>query len=268
MKILFLGDIVGPSGCMVLEKYLMKIVKENKINFVIANGENAAHNGVGITKDVLDNLIKFGVNVLTTGNHVWDHKETLKLVEDDNRLLRPFNLIGTSPGKGFEIYQTSKDFKIGILNLMGNVFMRKSEDVFKTAENFQKKYQLKRDYDFLVVDLHCETTSEKMAMGHLFDSKATLVTGTHTHIPTNDARVLNGGTAYITDSGMCGDYDSVIGMNKENSLKRFFKKDSEKHYPSLGDGSLSGVMVECDETTGLAKNINSIIVGGVLDNSK
>ena len=266
MKILFLGDIVGPSGCMVVKKHLKKIVEENKINFVIANGENAAHNGVGITKDVLDNLIKFGVNVLTTGNHVWDHKETLKLVEDDNRLLRPFNLIGISPGKGFEIYQTSKNFKIGVLNLMGNVFMRKSEDVFKTAENFQKKYQLKKDYDFLVVDLHCETTSEKMAMGHLFDSKATLVTGTHTHIPTNDARVLNGGTAYITDSGMCGDYDSVIGMNKENSLKRFFKQDSEKHHPSLGDGSLSGVVVDCDETTGLAKTINSIIVGGVLKN--
>ena len=201
MKILFLGDIVGPSGCMVVKKYLKKIVEENKINFVIANGENAAHNGVGITKDVLDNLIKFGVNVLTTGNHVWDHKETLKLVEDDNRLLRPFNLIGISPGKGFEIYQSSKNFKIGVLNLMGNVFMRKSEDVFKTAENFQKKYRLKKDYDFLVVDLHCETTSEKMAMGHLFDSKATLVTGPHTHVPTNDARVLNGGTALVSGRG-------------------------------------------------------------------
>ena len=266
MKILFLGDIVGPSGCMVVKKYLKKIVEENKINFVIANGENAAHNGVGITKDVLDNLIKFGVNVLTTGNHVWDHKETLKLVEDDNRLLRPLNLIGISPGKGFEIYQSSKNFKIGVLNLMGNVFMRKSEDVFKTAENFQKKYQLKRDYDFLVVDLHCETTSEKMAMGHLFDSKATLVTGTHTHIPTNDARILNSGTGYQTDAGMCGDYDSVIGMNKENSINRFLKKNSSKHFPATGEATLSGVIVECDVETGLATDIKSYVYGGQLNN--
>ena len=267
MKILFLGDIVGPSGCMVVKKYLKKIVEENKINFVIANGENAAHNGVGITKDVLDNLIKFGVNVLTTGNHVWDHKETLKLVEDDNRLLRPLNLIGISPGKGFEIYQTSKNFKIGVLNLMGNVFMRKSEDVFKTAENFQKKFKLKKDYDFLVVDLHCETTSEKMAMGHLFDSKATLVTGTHTHIPTNDARVLKGGTAYITDSGMCGDYDSVIGMDKKNSIKRFLKEESVKHFPSKGEASISGVITEVSRETGLAVTIKSFIMGGVLSNT-
>ena len=268
MNILFLGDIVGPSGCEAVEKNLKKIVEKKKVDFVVANGENAAKNGVGITKDILDLLLNSGINVITTGNHVWDHKETLNLIEEEDRLLRPLNLIGTSPGRGFCIYKISNELKIGILNLMGNVFMKKSENVFKTAENFQKKYQLKKDYDFLVVDLHCETTSEKMAMGHLFDSKATLVTGTHTHIPTNDARVLKGGTAYITDSGMCGDYDSVIGMNKENSLKRFFKQDSEKHYPSLGDGSLSGVMVDCDETSGLAKNINSIIVGGVLNNSK
>ena len=268
MKILFLGDIVGPSGCTAIKKHLKEIIEENNISFVIANGENSADNGVGITKNILSDLLDFGVNALTTGNHVWDHKEAMKLVEEENRLLRPLNLIGTSPGKGFCIYRISKNFKIGVLNLMGNVFMKKCEDVFKAAENFQKKYQLKKDYDFLVVDIHCETTSEKMAMGNLFDGKATLVTGTHTHVPTNDARVLSGGTAYITDCGMCGDYDSVIGMNKENSLKRFFKDNSQKNYPSLGDASLSGVIVDCDEKTGLAKNIKSLIVGGVLQNSK
>ena len=267
MKILFLGDIVGPSGCMVVKKYLKKIVEENKINFVIANGENAAHNGVGITKDVLDNLIKFGVNVLTTGNHVWDHKETLKLVEDDNRLLRPFNLIGTSPGKGFEIYKTSKDKKIGVLNLMGNVFMKKCEDVFEVSKKFLDKYTLKKDFDFLIVDFHGEITSEKNAIGHFFDGKATLVVGTHTHIPTNDARILENGTAYQTDAGMCGDYDSVIGMNKENSLNKFLKKDSLKHFPAKGEATLSGVIVDCNVKTGLAKKVTSYIFGGHLRNT-
>jgi len=268
MKVLFLGDIVGPSGCAAVKKYLKKVINENRIDFVIANGENAAENGVGITKDILNDLISLGINVLTTGNHVWDHKEAMTLVEEDERLLRPLNLVGISPGKGFNIYKTSNNLKVGVLNLMGNIFMKKCENVFKAAENFQKKYKLKKDYDYLVVDIHSETTSEKMAMGYFFDGKATLVTGTHTHIPTNDFRVMSGGTAYITDSGMCGDYDSVIGMNKENSLKRFLKDNSQKNHPSLGDASLSGVIVDCDEITGLAKNIESLIVGGVLKNSK
>tara|TARA_B100001057_G_scaffold165886_1_gene166609 strand:+ start:2496 stop:3302 length:807 start_codon:yes stop_codon:yes gene_type:complete len=264
MNILFLGDIVGPSGCKVVEKNLKKIVEKKKVDFVVANGENAAKNGVGITKDILELLLNSGINVITTGNHVWDHKETLNLIEEEDRLLRPLNLIGTSPGRGFCIYKISNELKIGILNLMGNVFMKKSENVFKTAENFLKSYSLKKDFDFLIVDIHCETTSEKMAIGHFFDNKATLVSGTHTHVPTNDARILKGGTAYITDSGMCGDYDSVIGMDKNNSLNRFFNKDSAKHYPALGEGSLSGVFVECCEKTGLANKVENIILGGVL----
>mgnify|MGYP001182910680 FL=1 len=265
MKIMFLGDIVGPSGCKAVNKYLKKIIQDKEIDFVIANGENAAKNGVGITEDILNDLFNCGINVVTTGNHVWDHKETLGLVEKETRLLRPLNLIGNSPGKGFNIFNFSKNIKIGVLNLMGNVFMKKSEDVFKISENFMKQHTLKKDYDFLVVDIHCETTSEKMAIGHFFDGKATLVTGTHTHIPTNDAHVLKGGTAYITDSGMCGDYDSVIGMNKNNSLNRFLKKESNKHYPSLGEGSLSGVLVECCEKTGLANTVESVIQGGILE---
>ncbi|MDB2341894.1 YmdB family metallophosphoesterase, partial [Candidatus Pelagibacter bacterium] len=153
------------------------------------------------------------------------------------------------------------------LNLMGNVFMKKCEDVFEATEQFLKNNKLKEDYDFLIVDFHGEITSEKNAIGHIFDGKATLVVGTHTHIPTNDARVLKGGTAYQTDAGMCGDYDSVIGMNKDNSVNRFLKKDSIKHFPATGQASLCGVIVDCDIETGLAKNIENFIYGGELKNS-
>ena len=147
---------------------------------------------------------------------------------------------------------------------MGNVFMRKTEDVFKTAKEIQKKMRLKKEVDFLVVDFHGEITSEKNAIGHFFDGKATLVVGTHTHIPTNDARILKSGTGYQTDAGMCGDYDSVIGMNTENSLNRFLKKNSTKHFPALGEATLCGVIVDCNIETGLAYKIESYIFGGQL----
>tara|TARA_B100000989_G_scaffold298386_1_gene287443 strand:- start:5918 stop:6724 length:807 start_codon:yes stop_codon:yes gene_type:complete len=267
MKILFLGDIVGPSGCNAVKNFLPNLINQKKIDFIIANGENSANNGVGVTEKIADELFHTGINVLTTGNHVWDQKETAEHIEREKKLLRPYNLISPSPGKGFEIFLTKQNFKIGVLNLMGNVFMRKSDDVFLITEKFLNSYSLKKDFDFLVVDFHGETTSEKMAIGHLFDGKATLVTGTHTHVPTNDARILEKGTAYITDSGMCGNYDSVIGMDKENSINRFFKKNAEKHFPSLGEASLSGVIVDCDSNSGLANKIDSFILGGVLKNT-
>ena len=268
MRILFLGDVVGPSGCKEIKKNLKAQIKLKKIDFVIVNGENAAEGGVGITEKISNDFFKCGVDVITTGNHVWDQKETAEYINKEKRLLRPYNLISPSPGKGFEVFETKNQSKIGVLNLMGNVFMKKCDNVFEAAKKFITQNELKKNYDYLIIDFHGEITSEKMAMGHFMDGKASLVVGTHTHVPTSDTRILKKGTGYQTDAGMCGDYDSVIGMNKENSLKRFFKQDSEKHYPSLGDGSLSGVVVDCDETTGLAKNINSIIVGGVLNNSK
>ena len=207
------------------------------------------------------------MDVITTGNHVWDQKETMSHIEKENRLLRPKNLFEPSPGKGFEIFTAKNGMKVGVLNLMGNVFMKKCEDAFQEAEKFIKRYELKKHYDFLVVDFHGEITSEKTAIGHFFDGKATLVVGTHTHIPTNDARVLKGGTAYQTDAGMCGDYDSVIGMNKENSINRFLKRKSSKHFPATESATLSGVIVDCDIKTGLATNIESFINGGELKNS-
>ena len=267
MRIFFLGDIVGRSGREAVKKYLPGIIEERKIDFVIVNGENAADQGVGITEKVTNDLLQSGVDVITTGNHVWDQKETMEHIEREAKLLRPENLFMTAPGKGFGIYKSKNNFKIGVLNLMGNIFMKKCDNAFEAANNFLKKNYLKKDYDFLVVDFHGEITSEKMAIGHFFDGKATLVVGTHTHVPTNDARILNNGTAYQTDAGMCGDYNSVIGMNKENSLNVFLKKISKKHFPAEGEASLCGAIVDCIPENGLAKNIEHFIFGGHLKNT-
>ena len=266
MRIFFLGDIVGQSGCTAIKKHLPNIIKEKKIDFVVVNGENAADQGVGITEEIVKDLFNCGVDVITTGNHVWDQKEIVKHIEKEERLLRPENLISDSPGKGFGVYNSINGFKIGVLNLMGNIFMKKCDDVFEAAANFIKKNSLKENYDFLVVDFHGEITSEKMAMGHFFDGKATLVVGTHTHVPTIDARILKSGTAYQTDAGMCGDYNSVIGMNKENSLNRFMKKDAKKHFPAEGEASLCGIIVDGNQETGLAQNTEHFIYGGELKN--
>jgi hypothetical protein len=264
MRILFLGDVVGISGCSKLMNNLLNEIKLKKIDFVIVNGENAAHQGVGLTKEICNDFFNCGVNVITTGNHVWDQKEIMEFIDKEERLLRPKNLYEPAPGKGFNIYNTKENIKIGVLNLMGNVFMKKCEDVFEISEKFLKQYKLKEDYDLLVLDFHGEITSEKNAIGHFFDGKATLVVGTHTHIPTNDARILKNGTGYQTDAGMCGDYDSVIGMNTENSLNRFLKKNSTKHFPALGEATLCGVIVDCNIETGLANYIESYISEGQL----
>ena len=259
---------MGASGRKALASKLPNLLITNKIDFVIVNGENASDDGRGITKEIASEFFKIGVDVITSGNHIWDKKETTDFIEKENRLLRPANLVNSSPGRGFEIYfSKDKKFKVGVINLMGNVFMRKTEDVFKTAKEIRNKIKLKRDVDFLVIDFHGEITSEKMAAGHFFDGQATCVVGTHTHVPTADTRILDGGTAYQTDLGMCGDYNSVIGMNKENSLKRFFKeKDAISHFPAEGEGTLSGVIVETNFETGLAKKITRLIFGGSLAN--
>ena len=266
MRILFLGDVVGNSGCLKITNNLSDQIKKKKIDFVIVNAENAAASGVGLTKEICEEFFNCGVNVITTGNHVWDQKEIMNFIEKERRLLRPKNLIEPSPGKGFEVFTTKKNYKVGVLNLMGNVFMKKCEDVFETSKKFLNNNKLKEDYDFLIIDFHGEITSEKNAIGHFFDGKATLVVGTHTHIPTNDTRILNNGTGYQTDAGMCGDYNSVIGMNKDNSLNRFMKKNSTKHFPADGEATLSGVIVDCDIDTGLASRVESYIFGGQLKN--
>ena len=266
MKILVLGDIMGPSGRNAIKKKLPKIISENKIDFSVINGENAADDGKGITKDIAEELFSLGIDVITSGNHIWDKQEITTYIETENRLLRPANLAQGSPGRGYGIFSSkNKKFKIGVVNLMGNVFMRKTEDVFETAKEICKRIILKKNVDFLIIDFHGEITSEKMAIGHFFDGSSTCVVGTHTHIPTADTRILDRGTAYQTDIGMCGDYNSVIGMDKENSLKKFFKdKDAVQHFPSSGEGTLSGIIVDADNDTGLARKVSRLILGGNL----
>ena len=268
MKILILGDVMGSSGRSVLNKKLPEIIKNNNIEFTIVNGENAADDGRGLTQVIAEEFYRNGVDVITSGNHIWDKQETANYIEKDDRILRPANLPDGSPGRGYKTYFTkNKKYKIGVINLMGNVFMRKSDDAFQEAKKIKEKMILKKNVDFLAVDFHGEITSEKMAMGHFFDGQATFVVGTHTHVPTADTRILDKGTAYQTDIGMCGDYNSVIGMNKDNSLKKFFKnKEAVKHFPANGEGTLSGIIVEANSETGLAKKVSRIIDGGSLAN--
>ncbi len=256
---------MGPSGVKAIKEKLPNIIKKKKVDFVILNGENAANNGAGISKQNLEDFFNAGTDVITSGNHIWDQKETMEIITKEKRLLRPENSIKPAPGNGFGIFDTKNKKKIAVVNLMGNIFMKKSDDVFEAAKKFINTVQLKKDADFIVVDMHGEITSEKMAMGYFFDGKATVVIGTHTHVPTSDHRIMDKGTAYQTDIGMCGDYNSVIGMNKENSLKKFFKDNSaKKHFPSLGEATISGLLVTADELTGLAKKIQPIILGGAL----
>jgi len=266
MKILILGDVMGISGRKAINTNLNKIIVENEIDFTIINGENAADDGRGITKLIAEEFFSSGVDVITSGNHIWDKKETIDYINKEDRLLRPANLPEGSPGNGYKIYTTKDNrFKVAVINLMGNVFMRKTEDVFEIAKKIKNKIVLKKDVDFIIVDFHGEITSEKMAIGHFFDGLATGVVGTHTHVPTADTRILDNGTAYQTDIGMCGDYNSVIGMDKDNSLKRFLKdKQAIKHFPAEGEGTISGIIIEADHKTGLAKKITRLIEGGSL----
>ena len=268
MKILILGDVMGNSGVKNLKENLNKIIQDKKIDFTIVNGENSAEDGKGITKDIAEKLFSVGVDVITSGNHIWDKSGITEFITVEPRLLRPQNLAEGSPGNGFGIFLSKdKKYKIAVINLMGNIFMKKTEDLFSSAKSLQNKIQLKKDADFIVVDIHGEITSEKMAMGHYYDGKATAVVGTHTHVPTADTRILDHGTGYQTDIGMCGDYNSVIGMNKENSIMKFLKDNkAQKHFPAVGDSTLSGIIVEGDEETGLAKKIERFLYGGVLKN--
>ncbi len=267
MNILLLGDIMGPAGRKVITEKLPELIKVKNLDFVIVNGENAGDRGVGITKKQADEFFNLGADVITTGNHIWDEKETMEFISSEKRLLRPENLVKGSPGKGYDIFKAKNNKKVAVLNLMGNIFMKKSENVFLAAKKFINEIKLKRDADFIVVDMHGEITSEKMAMGYLFDGKATMVVGTHTHVPTSDHRIMEKGTAYQTDVGMCGDYNSVIGMNKDNSLKKFLNDaSSKKHFPALGQGTISGLLVVANNETGLANKVEPIVLGANLEN--
>ena len=264
MKILFFGDIFGRSGRDALIKQIPYFKKKYDPDFILVNGENASH-GKGISHSICKNLFSAGIDVITGGNHIFDNQDVFNFIDDEKRLLRPNNYPIDTPGNGYGIYEKNQK-KILVINVMGRVFMQPLDDPFESVRKVLNENSDDKNILATIIDIHCEATSEKMAMGHEFDGKASLIVGTHTHIPTSDARILSNGTAYISDLGMCGDYDSIIGMDKTKSLERFKKKTPIMGInPAVGEASLACVFVETDDNTGLAKSIKQIILGGSLE---
>ncbi|MBX7146247.1 MAG: TIGR00282 family metallophosphoesterase [Alphaproteobacteria bacterium] len=265
MRILFCGDVVGRSGREVITHYIPILSEKLYLDFVIVNGENAA-SGFGITEKICQEFYRSGVQAITTGNHIWDQKETIKFIERDPRLLRPLNFPSKTPGRGFNIFQTSKGGKILIINVMGRLFMESLDDPFAAIEQAIQGHILGTTVQAIIVDFHAEATSEKMAMGHFLDGRVSLVVGTHTHVPTADYQILPKRTAYQTDVGMCGDYNSVIGMEKTIPIDRFVRKlPTERMAPAEGPATLCGVCVDIDDKTGLALSIKPVRLNGILD---
>jgi len=265
MKILFCGDVMGRSGREAVFKHVPALRAKHGLDCVIVNGENSA-SGYGINTSICNDFYKHGVDVITTGNHVWDQREMLKKIDSDKRLLRPANYPDTAPGSGYFIHQTVKGQRVLVINIMGKLFMESLDDPFQVVERLVKNNPMPTSVNAIVVDIHAEATSEKVGMGHFLDGRVSLVVGTHTHIPTADHMILNKGTAYQTDAGMCGDYDSVIGMEKEAILYKFTRRlpSTERPKPASGEATLCGVIVETDDQTGLALKITPIRLGGKL----
>jgi metallophosphoesterase (TIGR00282 family) len=264
MRILFCGDLVGRAGRNAAIEMLPRLRREMSLDFIVVNGENAA-GGFGITEAICRDLYDAGTDVITTGNHVWDQKDTVGFIARHPRLLRPENFPAGTPGNGQGIFKTADGRRIMVVNLMGRLFMDALDDPFAVIVDRLAKCRLGSDADAILVDFHGEATSEKMAMGHFLDGKVSVVVGTHTHVPTADARVLSGGTAYMTDAGMCGDYDSVIGMQKAVPIARFTSKlPTERMAPADGPATLCGLFVETDDKTGLARRAVAFREGGVL----
>lgn len=265
MKILFCGDVMGRSGREAVYKYVPHLRQKLDLDIVIVNGENATH-GVGISSKHCQEFYENGVDVITTGNHVWDQKETIKYIATDPRLMRPINFPDKTPGKGFVVLSLSDNRKILVINAMARLFMDPLEDPFAIVDKLLKEYPLGNAVHAIILDFHGEATSEKNAMGHFVDGRVTLSIGTHCHIPTADHRILPKGTAFQTDAGMCGDYDSVIGVVKETPILRFTTKmPTEKLTPAQGPGTLCGVYVESDDKTGLATLIRPVRLGPILE---
>jgi metallophosphoesterase (TIGR00282 family) len=259
MKVLLIGDIIGKPGRRLLEMHLPVLLQRHHLDFVVANAENAAH-GFGVTPDVADELFRIGVDVLTSGNHIWDKKEIIDYINKDGRLLRPANYSAISPGKGYTIANSRNGSKIGVLNLQGRVFMGPSEDPFAIGMDIVEK--LRRETPIILVDMHGEASSEKQAMGWFLDGKVSCVFGTHTHVPTADQRVLPGGTAYVTDIGMTGPYDSVIGIDKEQIVQKFLDQMPTRFRIASENPILQCILVEIDSNTGRALSIERITQKG------
>lgn len=264
MKILYLGDIMGKSGRQAVIDRMPGLRDQHQLDFVIACGENAAH-GFGITVKICEALFDAGVDVITTGNHAWDQREIIDYIPTEPRLLRPANYADGTPGQGSGLYQTADGQRVAVCQVMGRLNMPPIDDPFRSLEDFLSGTQLGRDVDAIVVDIHGEATSEKNALGCISDGRASLAVGSHSHIPTADTRILPAGTGYQTDAGMCGPYDSVIGMDAGIAIRRFVETlPGERLEPATGPATICGVIVETDERTGLAVAIQPLRVGGEL----
>lgn len=267
MKILFLGDVVGRSGRDAVCAYVPRARKEHGLDFVVVNGENAAA-GFGITPAIAEEFFKAGIDVITTGNHVWDQQEIVPVLGREKRLLRPHNYPASTAGTGLVTVTNAQGQSLVVLHLQGQVFMHDQLPCpFACADATLKGFALGGSgASAILVDIHAEANSEKMAMGHFLDGRVSAVIGTHTHVPTNDAHILTGGTAYQTDAGMCGNYDSVIGMEKTMVIKRFTTKMTKgnRMTAASGEATVCGCIIETDDKTGLATAIAPVKLGGVL----
>jgi metallophosphoesterase (TIGR00282 family) len=268
MRILFIGDIVGRSGRAIVLERLAKLTTEWQLDFVAVNGENTA-GGFGITETIYHELVDRGVDVITGGNHSWDQREALVFIERAPRLLRPINFPAGTPGRGAALIQARNGARVLVVNALGRIFMDPLEDPFAAVERELVACALRQGADAIIVDIHGEATSEKQAMGHFCDGRASLVVGTHTHAPTADHQILPHGTAFISDVGMTGDYNSVIGMEKDEPLGRFLRRiPSARFEPALGEATLCALAVETEDATGLARRVAAVRLGGRLEEAR
>jgi metallophosphoesterase (TIGR00282 family) len=265
LRILFVGDVVGRSGRSAIGEHLPGLVRDFSLDLVVVNGENAA-GGFGITEAIYHELLDAGADAITLGNHAWDQREALVFIDRAPKLIRPVNFPRGTPGRGAALIDTKTGKRALIVNAMGRVFMTPFDDPFAALERELTACPLREAADAIVVDFHCEATSEKQGIGFFCDGRASLVVGTHTHVPTADHQILPGGTAYMTDAGMTGDYDSIIGMQKDEPLRRFTTGiPSGRFEPAAGVATLSGVAVETDDATGLAVKVAPVRIGGRLE---
>jgi metallophosphoesterase (TIGR00282 family) len=265
LRILFVGDVVGRSGRAIVNQRLPGLIAGWKLDLVVINGENAA-GGFGITETIFNEFVDAGADAVTLGNHSWDQREALVFIERSPRLVRPLNYPKGTPGRGAAMIETKNGGRALVINAMARIFMDPLDDPFTAIERELDACQLGRDVDVILVDFHGEATSEKQAMGHFLDGRVTAVVGTHTHVPTADHQVLPGGTAFQSDAGMTGDYDSVIGMVKEEPLSRFLRRiPATKFEAATGPATLCGLAIETDDATGLATRVSAVRLGARLE---
>ena len=268
MRILFIGDVIGRSGRAIVNERLPGLIAKWKLDLVIVNGENSA-GGFGITETIYHELIDAGADAITLGNHAFDQREALVFIERAPRLIRPLNYPKGTPGRGAAMVDTKNGKRALIINAMGRIFMDPLDDPFAAVERELAACALKTGADAIVLDMHCEATSEKQAMGYFVDGRVSLMVGTHTHSPTADHRIMPGRTAFVSDVGMTGDFESVIGMNKDEPLNRFLRKlPGSKFEPALGPATLCAIAVETDDTSGLAARVGAVRLGGILEEAR